>query len=359
MLAQEAAAAAGREVADRAAEEGDDARADARRGTWSRWRSKSPTMPCTSQPGYSSTSASARRADHALGDVERHVARAACPASCSASSRTRVFAAVPEPSSTSSTAPVSSAISAGARLEDRALGARRVVLGQLADAVEQLGAARVVEVLGRQLLERPREPVEHVVGERALVARRRGSDSIDGSSLAGGPVRLHRQASSRAARRRRSAGAAGGPSCGTSAVATRGSRRPRAAAQHAVAVAEEDLGVLAVGVGDEPRVAAERPTPSTPRPGRRPASAVATAGPPGRRLLPLRLGGEARTVRAGEGVGLEPGDVARRARPGALAATAAMVGDVVLLLPRPALVATTTRGARSRRPRRSAARWRW
>ena len=30
---------------------------------------------------------------------------------------------------------------------------------------------------------------------------------------------------------------------------------------------------------------------------------------PGRRLLPLDLGGEAGAVRAGEGVGLEPGDV--------------------------------------------------
>ena len=52
--------------------------------------------------------------------------------------------------------------------EDRALGARLVVLGELADALEQLRAARVVEVLRRQLLERAREPVEDVLGERAL-----------------------------------------------------------------------------------------------------------------------------------------------------------------------------------------------
>ena len=57
------------------------------------------------------------------------------------------------------------------RREDRALRPRRVVLGQLADAIEEFGAAGVVEVLGRQLLERLGEPVEHVVGERALVLR--------------------------------------------------------------------------------------------------------------------------------------------------------------------------------------------
>ena len=78
---------------------------------------------------------------------------------------------MPEPSSTISRGARELRDVRRARDEDRALGARRVVLGQLADAVEQLGAARVVEVLRRQLLERPREAVEHVVGERALVAR--------------------------------------------------------------------------------------------------------------------------------------------------------------------------------------------
>src|SRR5205085_5424033 len=58
---------------------------------------------------------------------------------------------------------------AGGLLEDRALGARRVVLGQLADAIEQLRAARVIEMLGGKLLEGPREPVQHIVGERALL----------------------------------------------------------------------------------------------------------------------------------------------------------------------------------------------
>jgi hypothetical protein len=53
--------------------------------------------------------------------------------------------------------------------EDRPLGARRVVLGQLADPVEQLGAAGVIEVLWRQLLEGACEAVEHVLGERAFM----------------------------------------------------------------------------------------------------------------------------------------------------------------------------------------------
>ena len=65
----------------------------------------------------------------------------------------------------------------GARLEDRALGPRRVVLGQLADAVEELRAAGVVEVLGRELLERPGQAVEHVLGQGALGAV--GEDAVD------------------------------------------------------------------------------------------------------------------------------------------------------------------------------------
>src|SRR5204862_2237985 len=58
--------------------------------------------------------------------------------------------------------------------------------------------------------------------------------------------------------------------------------------------------------------------------------------PRGRRLLPFELGGQSRTVRAGEGVRLEPGDVddGRVRVPGL---RAGVVGDVVVLLPRPAL----------------------
>jgi hypothetical protein len=50
--------------------------------------------------------------------------------------------------------------------QDRALGPGRVVLREVADAVEQLRAAGVVEVLGRQLLERTGQAVEDVVGQR-------------------------------------------------------------------------------------------------------------------------------------------------------------------------------------------------
>jgi hypothetical protein len=57
-----------------------------------------------------------------------------------------------------------------ASAQDRRLGAGRVVLGELADALEQLGAAGVVEVLGRDLLERLGEAVEHVIGQAALGA---------------------------------------------------------------------------------------------------------------------------------------------------------------------------------------------
>ena len=52
-------------------------------------------------------------------------------------------------------------------VEDRALAARGVVLGQRGDLVEELGAAVVVEVLGGQHLEAAaREPRAHVGGHR-------------------------------------------------------------------------------------------------------------------------------------------------------------------------------------------------
>src|SRR5271154_3170035 len=69
----------------------------------------------------------------------------------------------------------------GADLQDRALGARGGVLGKLADAVEQLCAAGVVEMLGRQLLERTGEPVESVVRQRAFVRAVEVRVDADGS----------------------------------------------------------------------------------------------------------------------------------------------------------------------------------
>src|SRR6185312_4329909 len=111
--------------------------------------------------------------------------------------------------------------------------------------------------------------------------------------------------------------------------------RPGAAPQDPVVLPEEDLGVLAVGVGPEAGVGQEV------RGG--PLPDGADAPDPigrllrGRRPLPLLLARKARFVRAGEGVGLEPADVAD----GSLRVTRChgrMVADVVLLLPRPALV---------------------
>jgi len=67
----------------------------------------------------------------------------------------------------------------GVHLEDQPLRARLVVLGQLADVVEELRAARIVEVLGRQLLQRAGEPVEDVVGEGALVVRTEMRTDLD------------------------------------------------------------------------------------------------------------------------------------------------------------------------------------
>src|SRR6188472_4433376 len=87
-------------------------------------------------------------------------------------------------------------------------------------------------------------------------------------------------------------------------------------------------------MGDEAGVAVEPgggPLPDLP-------DALEVPLDPGRRLLPLGLGGEPGAARAGEGVGLEPGDVAHRSvrMPRLCVRT---VRDVVVLLPRPALVA--------------------
>src|SRR5919112_5156325 len=128
-------------------------------------------------------------------------------------------------------------------------------------------------------------------------------------------------------------------------------RRPRAATQDAVLVAEEDLGVLRIRIRDEARIAAERaggPLPHLARALEGPGGGVGRVGGcsrgwvggllvPGRRLLPLGFGGETSAVRAGEGVGLEPGDVAGGRLPGAPPPRRGG-GGVVLLLPPPPLL---------------------
>ena len=188
-------------------------------GMRSRWRSKSPTTPWTRRPGYSSTSASAALAHDAT--RRRRTGRSAQPARAAiASSSTRVFGADARAQLDQlASRPVAATISAACALEDRALGARRVVLGQLADAVEQLRAARVVEVLGRQLLERPRQPVEHVVGEAALVRLVEAALDRD-VGIGDRGHRLTRP--SRSAGRRRSGAAAGRSQLRNVGVATRG-----------------------------------------------------------------------------------------------------------------------------------------
>ena len=51
--------------------------------------------------------------------------------------------------------------------QDAELGAGRVILGQLADAIEQRGAGRIVKVFRRNAARRTRQPVDQVALERA------------------------------------------------------------------------------------------------------------------------------------------------------------------------------------------------
>ena len=92
--------------------------------------------------------------------------RVIVPASRSASSRMRVLSEVPEPSSTSVSAPVTAAISSRALHEDRPLAPGRVVLGQARDVVEELRPARVVEPLRRDVLGGRAQPAVGVGAER-------------------------------------------------------------------------------------------------------------------------------------------------------------------------------------------------
>ena len=327
--AQEATAAAGLEVADGAAEERDDPRPD-RRGHAVEVALEVADHAVHAQAGVLLGERLRAVAHHALGHVDRHVAlqRAGGVQRVEqhARLRGRARAELDELDGARQRRQLGRGL-----LEDRALGARGVVLGQLADPVEQLGAARVVEVLGRQFLERPREAVEHVLGERAFLAA--VEVRVDPDRLLGvviGSIRLPRSpapsaarcrfacvASCRAVPRQAHAGedlpALGQVPVAEGQARDAGMRRPRAAAQHAVVLAEEHLGVLAVGVGAEAGVAVERaarPLPHRDRSPPSPWSRRVLAPVQARRPLPLGLGGQARVVRSGEGVGLEPGDVA-------------------------------------------------
>ena len=92
---------------------------------------------------------------------------AACPRRAARRSSSRVFSEVPLPSSSSVSAAARRRDLGGVRLEDRPLGAGRVVLGQPGDLVEQLAAAGVVEVLRRQHLRGGGEAGADVVGQLA------------------------------------------------------------------------------------------------------------------------------------------------------------------------------------------------
>ncbi len=125
-------------------------------------------------------------AHHALGDVHRHVAFERAGAVQGVEQHARLGGGARAQLDQLDGAGEGGDLRGGG-VEDPALGAGRVVLGQLADSVEQLGAAGVVEVLGGQFLEGPGQPVEHVLGERALLGTAEVGVDLDGV-VGGGAV---------------------------------------------------------------------------------------------------------------------------------------------------------------------------
>ncbi len=156
-------------------------------GTCPRWRWKSPITPWTTQPVVLRDELLGGVTDDGLGDVERDVAVKRAGIGHRIEQDARLLRG---PGAELDQLAGAGRLDdlAGLRLQDRLLGARRVVLGQLADAVEQLGAARVVEMFGRKLLERPGEAVEHVVGEHPFLVGRQPGVDLD---LVGGQQRAH------------------------------------------------------------------------------------------------------------------------------------------------------------------------
>jgi hypothetical protein len=166
-VAEQAPAASGWEVADRASQQGDQATATVG------WRHLAQVALEVAddavylEPGVVVDQLVGGLAHHALGDVDRHVAL-------------RALHRVEQHPRLQRGAGAQLHQLAGrvgrrddlgrASTQDRRLGAGGVVLGELADELEQLGAAGVVEVLGRDLLERLGQAVEHVVGQTALGA---------------------------------------------------------------------------------------------------------------------------------------------------------------------------------------------
>ena len=100
------------------------------------------------------------------------------PASRSARSSRPVFSDVPLPSSTSDSRRDRRGDLAGARGQDLALGPGRVVLRQAGDLVEQLAAALVVEVLGRQGLRGRGQAGAHIGAQRRQVPAGPSLDTV-------------------------------------------------------------------------------------------------------------------------------------------------------------------------------------
>ena len=171
-------------------------------GSRSRWRSKSPISPWTRIPGYSRRSSRGALAHEALGHVDGDEALERAGGVHRVQQQTRLGGAARAELDELDRAGLRDQL-AGDALEDRALGARRVVLGELADLLEQLGAAGVVEVLGRELLELASQALADVLRERArlvgverVVERRRARrlDGLAGHAATRSPAKIWRRA---------------------------------------------------------------------------------------------------------------------------------------------------------------------
>ena len=135
---EERAPRRGAEVADRAAEEGDQRALLARHPLEVGLVVADDAVDA--QAPYSSTSSRGGPPGDLLGDVDRARRPRARRRRASRRAGTRVFAAEPEPSSIRVVGRGGGDDLVGASLEDRALGAGRVVLGQLGDRLEQLAS---------------------------------------------------------------------------------------------------------------------------------------------------------------------------------------------------------------------------
>ena len=143
---------AGTQVADGAAQEGDEP--SSRRSGSGRGGGGSRRPPRAPQPRVLLDEPGRGLAQELVAHVEGHVARAVGPDARMASSSSRVLSHAPAPSSTSVSAPARPAISAACSVEEPPLGPGRVVLGQPGDLLEQPAAGLVVEPQRRDRLRR-------------------------------------------------------------------------------------------------------------------------------------------------------------------------------------------------------------